>query len=337
MNKKKILITGYTSRQSGSKRVKGDYITFAFLLNDILTEMGYEVDYRVIPVGEDIYANNYYFAFCGVAPLSSISAHHVNETHYVIRKMGTRQCVFFDDWSACNWGPSVRSVLKDWNRYVKYKKFPYLPEILEETRESLAFMALTQVENFNSPVLAPMFKWGDHSLLIKNNYCAKLISIDPSHWLKYPTITIPKKTERRKQWIMAALSNHTAWVNRQGFKFPVAFFGNVRMPSGVYLPEDSTIQLFADSFGVLSVGYPSAGSGWWRSRYLNAAWAETPIYSDHRDACTMGESYQGSPQDFEREFYTSRYDKRIAGQAEWLNDNLEQKEEVIAKFEELLK
>src|SRR3974390_3724591 len=106
MNKKKILITGYTSRQSGSKRVKGDYITFAFLLNDILTEMGYEVDYRVIPVGEDIYANNYYFAFCGVAPLSSISAHHVNETHYVIRKMGTRQCVFFDDWSACNWGPS---------------------------------------------------------------------------------------------------------------------------------------------------------------------------------------------------------------------------------------
>jgi hypothetical protein len=337
MEKKKILITGYTSRMCGSTRVRGDYVTFVYLLEDILIDMGYEVERRLVPIGENIFENNFYFAFCGVAPLSSISAHHVPETHRVMEEMKSRHCVFFDDWSACAWGKSVRGTVSNWERYLEYKKFPYPLEIMEDTKISMSTMANTIVEGFNAPVLAPMFTWGDHDLLIENNYKAKLVTIDPSHWMKYPYIKIPNKRERVRQWVMAALSNHTAWANRQRFTFPVKFVGNVRMESGVMLPEDTTIQLFADSFGVLSVGYPSAGSGWWRSRYLNAAWAETPIYSDVRDAEKMGDAYQGNPLDFEREFLTPKYLERIRAQAQWLNSHLESKEQVIAKIKEVLK
>jgi hypothetical protein len=337
MEMKKILITGYTSRMVGSKRVKGDYVTFVFLLEDILKEMGYWVERRVVPIGENIVGNGYYFAFVGVAPLSSISAHYVCESHRVMDTMSGRHAVFFDDWSACGWGKSVRGALEKWERYLSYKKFPYRPEVLEDTRHHMSVMVKHTMIGFNAPVLAPMFKWGNHEFLMKDNYLARLVSVDPSCWMKYPNITIPPKKNKRKQWVMAALSNHEAWVKRQHLTFPVRFVGNIRMKDGVMLTEDFTIQLFADSFGVLSVGYPSAGSGWWRSRYLNAAWAETPIYSDHRDAITMGAAFYGDANEFESEYLTPKYDQRIADQNEWLNSNLESKEEVKAKLEELMK
>lgn len=334
MKKQRILITGYTTRMFGSTQIRGDYITFSYLLEDALREMGHVVERRKVAVGEEL-VGKYSYAFCGVAPLSSLTSGQVPETHYVMETLKSRHAVYADDWSFCSYGDSVRYALERWDRYLSYKKFRHNPDLLEATRESLEGMIRAPFAGNNAPVVAPMFPWGDHEFLMRGNYNAGLVAVDPSPWLKFPSISITPDVNRRKVWLMAALSDHSRWVKKQGFRFPVEYIGNKKL--GVTLNETQTVKQFADVFGVLATGYPSAGSGWWRTRYLNAAWAESIIYSDPKDAAVMGEAFRGTPRDFEllHEMPVS-YRKIQNEQTDWLNKNVSQKEEVMETLEKLL-
>lgn len=331
----KILITGYTTRMHGSQRLQGDYITFSFVLEDILKDMGFEVERRRVTLGEDL-TWKYKFAFLGVAPLSSMTSGRVPETHYAMDAMAGKHAVYADDWSFCGFGNSVRYTLERWEKYLEYKNFTFKMEDLEQTRTSLHNMIYTPLAGNNAPMIAPMFPWGDHNFLMRDNYNANLITVDPSAWVKYPSIDIPTFYNKRKEWIMAALSDHTRWINKQRINFPVVYVGNKRMENGLVLTESQTIRYFADSFGVLSCGYPSSGSGWWRTRYLNSAWAESIIYSDPRDAYIMGEPYQGTAQEFEGLDTPEKYEERVVAQREWLESNISKKEEVIETLRKLI-
>lgn len=322
----KILMTGYTTRMWGSQRIHGDYITFSTLLKKILWDMGHEVDQRVVAIGEEI-SYVYDYAFCGLAPLSSMTSAKVPETHYVMDSMSSRHCVYADDWSFCSYGDSVRYSLKKWNGYIKYKNFPYNPLVLNSTKESLERMMSIQLEANNAPVLCPMFRWGNHDLLIENNYKANLITLDPSAYLSYPTMQTYGYNLKKRQWVMAALSDHSGWINRQDFKLPIFYIGNKRKNGGLVIPERETLNVFAQNYGVLSVGYPSAGCGWWRTRYLNAAWAETLIYSDPIDADMMDPAFIGNANFFES-LSESQYNKKLMAQSTWLKQNIMSKDEI---------
>jgi len=109
------------------------------------------------------------------------------------------------------------------------------------------------------------------------------------------------------------------------------------MENAEVLSETNTIKLFAKSFGVLSVGYPSAGSGWWRTRYLNAAWAESIVYSDPKDAAVMGAAYQGTAKEFEDISSDIEYLQRASDQNVWLQKNISDKDIVYGTFERLMR
>jgi len=334
----KILITGYTTRMTDSV-VRMDYVTFSYVLAEILRGMGHEVDHRKVLIGERL-SSVYDFAFCGLAPLNSMTSSRVCETHYALESMRGRCAVYADDWSFCGFGDSVRYTLDKWDKYLAYKKFPYDSRVIEDTKKSLEGM-MENSEGNNAPILAPMFTWGDHKLLMANktalgNYSAKLITVDPSRWVKYPTIDIPRPLDRIRRWVMAALADHSPWIKRQRFKLPVHYVGNKRMEGCLVLTERETIKLFANSFGVISVGYPSAGSGWWRTRYLNCSWAEGIIYSDPRDTETMGSFYRGTPDTFESILTEQEYLDISQGQTNWLENNLSSKETVQVIIERLL-
>lgn len=290
-------------------------------------------------MGENL-RDQYDFAFCGVAPLSSMTSSRVCETHHAIIEMKGKHAIYADDWSFCGFGDSVRYTLNSWGKYLEYKNFPYSSDLTNKVRSSLELM-MTANKSFNAPVLAPMFPWGDHKFLMtgtkaSGNYDAKLFTVDPSAWLKYPNVDIPKPLNKKRQWVMAALSDHSRWVQKQGPKFPIEYVGNKRMEGTKVLSEGNTVQLFADSFGVLSAGYPSAGSGWWRTRYLNAAWAESLVYSDPRDAAIMGRPYQGTMQEFESITTEIEYSTRVEEQAFWLSKNISTKDNVKTIIERLL-
>jgi len=332
----RILITGYTSRMVGSPRIQRDYLTFVVLLEEILKEMGHTVERREVAMGEKL-QYVYDYAFCGVAPLSSISASRIPETHYVMAQLPTNHAIYADDWSFCGFGKSVRYTLDKWEKFCEYKNFVYEKKILDATLEHLTTMCTVKNAGLNAPVLAPMFLWGNHDLLLQDNFVANLHTVDPSPWVLYPTINTWSKFSRKKRWCMAALSDHTHWIKKQGFSFPVWYIGNRRMEPGLILNERETIQEFANSFGIISAGYPSSGSGWWRTRYLNAVWAEVPVYSDRLDAELMGEAYQGKAWTFEQEEGLPSWDDRVASQRDWLNSHTGSKEQTMQTLSELMK
>ena len=330
----RILITGYTTRMWGSKRTHGDYVTFSFLLEDILKELGHQVERRSIVIGEDI-TYVYDYAFCGVAPLSSMTSAKVPETHYIMDCLPGRHAVYADDWSFCDFGKSVKYALDRWDKYVDYKNFSYDSSILEKTYDSLNRMMMMQTAGNNAPVLAPMFPWGDHDFLMRDNYKANLITIDPSSWVRFPTMNMTSFSNKKKQWVMAALSNHTRWVEKQKFTLPVVYVGNKRMGDGLVLSETNTVKLFGESYGVLATGYPSAGSGWWRTRFLNAAWAESLVYADVKDQAIMGEPFKGSVFTFES-LNSLTYARKVVEQGIWLSQNLSPRDEAISVIERLI-
>jgi hypothetical protein len=332
----RILITGYTTRMWGSNRTQGDYVTFSFLLEEILKSMGHEVHRRQILIGEHLF-KEYDFAFCGVAPLNSMTSGRVCETHYALQMMKGRCCIYADDWSFCDFANSLKGAVEKWQKYLDYKKFPYDRKITDNTKEHLEQL-LEYNESNNPPVLAPMFPWGNHRFLMhgvgKGNISAKLITVDPSRWLNYPSVDISRPLERKRHWVMAALSDHSSWIKKQNFKMPVLTVGNRR--TGIVLTEADTVRLFADSFGVLATGYPSAGSGWWRTRYLNAAWAEAILYCDPRDQFTMGLPYHLTVTHAEQIESEKEYEAIAQSQSDWLMRNISQKETTIAILERLI-
>ena len=198
-----------------------DYLTFVYLLERIIKDLGHEVDRRPVVIGEDL-NNKYGYSFCGVAPLSSITSGRVNETHYALDLMRGRCAIFADDWSFCGFGNSVKYTLDGrWEKYLKYKSFPYNKGITDATRESLEKL-IWQDDRTNPPTLAPMFPWGNHKLLMNENFNSYLTTVDPSRWILYPTLDIPKPLERTRQWVMASLSDHSSCHPHSGslaFKF----------------------------------------------------------------------------------------------------------------------
>lgn len=332
----KILVTGYTTRMWNSPRVEKDYASFPHILVDILREMGHEVEHKLIPLGTDI-LYKYNYAFCGVAPLGSMTANKLAETHQVMEIMRGHHCVFFDDWSCSGYRSSIKSNLGRWDRYSKYKGFVYTPDIVDTLQEHLMQMITIDNPNNNAPLIAPMFPWGDRSYLLRDNYKANLTTIDPSAWIKFPTVTITPFAERKLQWVMAALGDHMPWIRKQNFKFPIEYVGNKRLGDCEIISEDAVVRLFAKNFGALSAGHPSAGSGWWRPRYLHAAWAETLMYSDPRDAMVMGEAYKGQSYNFEALALRPEYAQTIVGQREWLESHIASKTETMAILDRIMR
>jgi len=305
----------------------------------MLLEMGHEVERRKVLIGEKLW-DKYDFAFLGVAPLSSLTSGRVPETHYAMDMMRGRHVVYADDWSFYKYGASVRYTLEKWEKYVKYKNFPYDSEVIESTKTHLSQM-MDFNEKHNATVLAPMFPWGNHRFLMtggnsEGNYKARLVTVDPSAWMKYPSLDIGSPLDRKRQWVMAALSDHTPWINKQHFRMPVKYIGNKRMPKVEVLTERQTVKLFSESYGVLSAGYPSAGSGWWRTRYLNAAWAESIVYCDPIDQATMGAPYQGDSEHFESFTSEKRYEQLAQEQADWLLRNISTKDTGFTILERLM-
>jgi hypothetical protein len=300
----------------------------------ILREMGHDVDFRKVTVGEEL-PYIYDYAFCGVSPLSSIVSGNVPETHYVMDTMTGRYSIFADDWSFYQYGSSVRRALDQWDKYLKYKKFPYMPNILEATKDSLELL-ISLCLTANAPTLCPLYPWGDHEIPMENNYNSEVVAYDPSPWVKFPPLPPKPLSERRKQWVMAALSDTSRWVNKQNFTLPIEYVGHKKLSNGRVLTQDQTVQLFSESYGVLSCGYPISGSGWWRVRFLDAAWVESLVYADPLDSAVMGEAFQHPLNELEN-LTDKEYVEIVNQQSDWLLRNTATKEAVFETFEKLMK
>jgi hypothetical protein len=280
----RILITGITARGCGSTRVKYDYVTHVYLLRDALKQLGHDVISREVQFGEPL--REFDFAFVVVAPTQSLSSYHPVGMAWTLRQMGTKAMMVFDDWSCERLGRDWRSTVERGEAYFRWRHLEGAPA----GHKQLIHHVLNQATSDRCPwpVLAPMFTWGQHDMVLDLN--AKLYWWDVSPLVSIPEFKKRQPKDRHKRWVSATLQQKDSWLLRLPNKWPILEVGNKRQEQPV-LKEADVIQTYAENWGVLCAPYTRAGSGWWRARYNYAIATKSILYLDPRDHTGLAEVF----------------------------------------------
>jgi hypothetical protein len=287
----KILMTGLTARSVNSNRLKYDYLTFCFILRDALIELGHTVEMRTTEIAESL--SGYDKILVCASLMSSLSSRHVHRVGDVLVRYPEKVTLYFDDWSVEKLGYDTGMITtRHWERHTKeFRKNEYSiisTGWIEKIRQ--AYMRLIDPAGCPWQVIAPMFPWGDHQRLMRDNVKAELIALDPSGMVKVPEFSAKYPTRR---WIMASLSDHASFLKKNAPRWPVTQLGNKRQDQPV-VDEAAVVQSYAESWGVLSPAYQKAGCGWWRARYNFAAATKSIVFCGSADGSQIGEPYNKS-------------------------------------------
>jgi hypothetical protein len=271
----KILITGFTQRMCNSQKLRYDYLTSVYILADALRESGHEVDHRAVKFGEDL--SSYHLALVGIGPPKSLTARHTHEACWTLLK-AKRAITYCDDWSIAVAGGNMMSALRCMPQWSEFMKF-------SEPEKEAVVAGLTKILAGDYPMLAPMFPWGDHTKLVRNN----LDNMRVFAWDPTPLVNIKLPyfiSLRQRRWVYATLQDHNDWLKTMNPQWPVCRLG-AKSAGDTYYPEAEVLENYATSWGVLCPEYKSAGSGWWRVRYHHAAVLGNVLKCGLTDALSM--------------------------------------------------
>lgn len=294
----KLLLSGFTQRMTNSSRLRYDYLTSVFVLRDALKLLGHDVDHRAVTPGEDL--SGYDRALIGIGPTKSFTARFVPGSAWVYNQLPGRVILYCDDWSIEKTGYDFRNTLSRWDKWVKFftDAGPVKGQELEGHDDRLADVNMMLEDITRTPVkklLAPMFPWGDHQLLMKDNLPSTLVPWDPTPLIKTDVITEPAFA-RERRWVLATLQKK---LNLPKGSWPIEQVGNKR-EGQPYVSESDVLLRYRQSWGVICPPYQRAGSGWWRARYQHAADAGCVLWLDPRDKQGTDISYRLSLTDYEK-------------------------------------
>lgn len=126
------------------------------------------------------------------------------------------------------------------------------------------------------PSMVCAFPWGNWGKIFERTNVVPSLFFDPS--LDQPVSWEPPSfANKERRWICAALTNHSKWVEDQKLKWPVRYVGCNGMPK---MDRDDLLNLYSDSWGVLSPKYYHVGSGYWRARIVHAVARRCLLWSD---------------------------------------------------------
>jgi hypothetical protein len=329
----RILLTGFTQRMVNSQRLHYDYLTSVYILRDALRKLGHEVEHRPVEYGEDL--SHFKLALIGVGPPRSFTARHVVGSAWAVMT-AKKYLLYCDDWSIANMGASLKTTLKNYDKYLSWFRENLGQSMDDGEAQSVKLMLEILYSSDKLRMLAPMFKWGDHKVLTTGNLeNIKLVPWDPTPLVKsLPWVELADQSFRERQWVCATLQNHDGWVEDQRCGWPVKWLGN-RRKGEAYVSEREVMQLYANSWGVLCPRYNRAGSGWWRVRYQWAAMTGAVLRCDPRDSCYMGEAYRLSVSSIE-ERDTIALEAVAQARQDWFFDNTMNEDELLLWIEATL-
>lgn len=309
----RILMTGFAARGIGSTRTRYDITSLPAIIASALREMGHDVDGpRRVPLSEDV--SGYDAVLVQVGWISSLSSSYAHEAARVMADSRGRVLRYVDDWRS-QWladdiaGHALSE--KGWSKHVGNFRRKEYSGISDLDRARIRTEILRPIED-DSPLLVPWMPWGDLSLFdvsTKARLSATLIGWDPQSLSPVTPTRWPEDRDRQRRWVVASLQDHDRWVAAQGLTWPVLRLGGVKKNPGgtviagsnqVVIPESEVCQLYAESWGVLSPQYDSAGSGYWRTRWEQAMEAGSIIWPGPIDAAQIGGAFEGlTPQAIE--------------------------------------
>ena len=149
----------------------------------------------------------------------------------------------------------------------------------------------------------PAYKWGSTDVVLPHLpeavAASEIIRLDPSYIAVDIVTAAPRADESSWQWGLAALGDHSEWLEKQGlpFKWGVESIGH--RTNRKVKTEYDVVEFYSSCSGILSPSYYHAGSGWWRSRFVYAAGLRLPIYAADGEAAPLGDAYDITPHEVE--------------------------------------
>jgi hypothetical protein len=295
----RILITGLTPQQCGNGTRHG-YRAVVDLYAAALRWAGHTVDHRAWTPGDDL--TQYDAAIIGIVPFNSIAARHVYVVCDVIgraRQSGCGLVFMVDDWNFMTLRTSVRSINKDTQRLFTTIKGRTYRE-WAETPDGRAMIDLVMNAMDTRPwpaTLFPAFSWGDHSRFKLHGAAEiparEIVALDPTVFADPYELVKAVPDERKRSWVMGTLSNQQPWIAKLGLTWDVNYVGAKASKAERSVKESELIQMYAESWGVLSAPYKRIlGTGWWRNRFVYAARAGAVLMCDPAEAPQLGPAYQ---------------------------------------------
>jgi hypothetical protein len=246
-----------------------------------LRDMGHTVDMRPVVIGESLQEYDKVFVF--LHNPAGFAGYVYNALWAISQRP---DCIFsFDDWQT----DSIYAGLNSLNDREKlFRKFVrdshnMIPENLEAYEDSF-LAALQTLKAKTNQMIFPAFAGGDLRLLL--DWPAELLysyNPNPYHLNRFPNTTLlpePKQRvfnfaglvqDKTKKWLARQGVDHTSW--------PLKLYGS-RKDGQDRVIESEMVTIYGQHWGILMPGYFHAGSGWWRSRPLQVANAESILIGE---------------------------------------------------------
>lgn len=357
----KILVTGNTPQQCG-RGTQMKYGPVIDLFVRALRDAGVEVDHRILD--PDTSLAEYDAVWLGMSPINSMSSRYMFgplEMYGRIVDEG-KPCLFWiDDWQTQLLNAAFKSILKDPKRLVREPG-----AVLQDTRYAIDWARepanLDKIAKgveylYSKPwpkTIAPFYTWGNHLEIFKKHpqvTADNLIEVDPSRYVDWYPITPREDADREHKWVLGILSNQHKWIEDIGvrteplteheqaaldlgdaaalesYRWELFHAGGKASKAGQRLREPELVQAYAESWGVLSPPYWHVGSGWWRNRFVYAAYAGAVLAGDPREGWPCSSAY-GYPVDMIERFSNNQLRELADAQKTALGQQMMTKEQV---------
>lgn len=281
---KKILVTGFTSRQCNPDKNKRD-VMVSWLIAEVCRDLGYEVEHRN-PKVEESY-DEFDHVFWGMAPLHGLGSNRAyGALSCFLKTYPSGRITFYqDDHDNAKVMNGIRTVHNDPARLVK-SFFNYKLEYdIANTPEWKKYLA-QGVEILNDyawpTTIIPAFPWAElDRLTVKCPNLVDPVGIDFSAYL--PKYDVETPDERLKQWVVEVTDEK--WFARQRIDwFPQRYGkGYDKRPD-----DQIVVQQYAQSWGVINRGQDY---GWWNSRIGYAAQTRSIYVTKWQEVESLGDAY----------------------------------------------
>lgn len=309
----RVLFTGFTTLQCSPERRPGitQKLDVPALIADRLRALGHEVDWHKVSLGENL--DRYDAAWINLAPPPSINVGKGCLGAMWALCSGLPAVGFLDDWQFPYTLRGAQNYVRHPERlYVRVGGKRLLFGETDETTKKYHDQLIAGFAAYMGPrweaglvPVCPTYSWGDKSIIQRRMpaYVNPISTLDPSvitkrHLLETGDLT---SQPRERAWQMGSLAKHAEWLDRVRGRalWPVSAFGH-RGAGGTRLATETDVcRRYAAAWGVLSQPYPHAGCGWWRSRFIYAAWVGSVLVADKGEAADLGPAYAPSLEEVE--------------------------------------
>lgn len=288
----KILITGCTALQVGHKS-QLELCSLPAMLAEGLRDAGHVVEHRETVPLEPL-GGVFDRVIVGIAPPPGLGGTYLYGAFDVIaraRREGVPMAFMLDDWRMKDLDSGFRNTNKVPSRLTKplmsYRRWY---DWAVGSRDYLEWVLHALATRPWPATIVPIWDGGDLELLrggLKTTQIPNLVPVDPSAYVPRHPQPFPSHELRERKWVLGSLSDNDEWLERQGLGWPVESYGR-KSRGQEKLQEPALVKRYADCWGVVSLPYPHAGSGWWRSRFVYATRARALLLADPAEVAMFG-------------------------------------------------